>query len=289
MKVCLTCGRSFRAVDWNCPNCGQSPELHQGYLAFAPNLAENTAGFKKTFFEQLAGLEKGNFWFESRNRLLTWAIGRYFPGADNFLEIGCGTGFALSGIRREFPGLVLYGSEVLTSGLAFAEARVPSATLFQMDARRIPFENEFDVIGAFDVLEHIVEDEVVLSQLHRATNPGGGIMLTVPQHRFLWSVVDEYSHHQRRYTRDELVEKAKGAGFEIIRATSFVSIPLPLMLLSRLAWRRLQDDFDPLAEFKIVNILNVLLRKTMDFERTIIRNGFSFSAGGSLLVIARRL
>ena len=64
-----------------------------------------------------------------------------------------------------------------------------------MDARRIPFEDEFDVIGAFDVLEHIKEDEQVLVQMHRAVKSGGGIMLTVPQHMFLWSEQDVQAHH----------------------------------------------------------------------------------------------
>ena len=39
-------------------------------------------------------------------------------------------------------------------------------------------------IGAFDVLEHIQEDTAVLPQLFQATRPGGGIMLTVPQHPY---------------------------------------------------------------------------------------------------------
>jgi SAM-dependent methyltransferase len=59
------------------------------------------------------------------------------------------------------------------------------AVLFQMDARKIPFESEFDVIGAFDVLEHIEEDEKALAQIFHAVLPGGGLILTVPQHRFL--------------------------------------------------------------------------------------------------------
>ena len=51
---------------------------------------------------------------------------------------------------------------------------MPEARFFQMDARNIPFENEFDVIGVFDVLEHIEEDEIVFSQIFRAVKSGGG-------------------------------------------------------------------------------------------------------------------
>lgn len=288
MKVCLACGQRFEAGDWRCRGCGHSPELHNGYLAFSPDLAETNDGFDAEYFTQLAKLEAGHFWFRSRNRLLIWALRCYFPHARSFLEIGCGTGFVLSGIQRQFPDLILSGSEIFSNGLAFAEKRLPDVTLFQMDARHIPFEGEFDVIGAFDVLEHIEEDDAVLLQMFQATKPGGGIMLTVPQHRFLWSVVDEYSFHKRRYTRKELVEKVERAGFEIIRATSFVFFLLPLMLLSRVKLRRSQGDFDPAAELKIGHLLNVALEKVLGTERILIESGFSFPVGGSLLVIAKR-
>jgi len=288
MKVCLACGQRFEADDWRCPSCGQSPQLLHGYLALAPDLAEGNAGFNKESFEQLAEAEAGNFWFRSRNRLLIWALQRYFPGAKNFLELGCGTGFVLSGIQREFSELSVSGGDIFIEGLRYAEKRLPGVTLFQMDARRIPFEAEFHVIGAFDVLEHIAEDDAVLSQMFHATRPGGGIMLTVPQHPFLWSYVDEYSCHKRRYTRKELVEKVERVGFKVIRATSFVSFLLPPMLLSRIKRRKPRDDWDPMAELKIGGLLNLLLEKVLDFERILIKSGFSFPAGGSLLVIARR-
>ena len=111
-------------------------------------------------------------------------------------------------------------------------------------------------------------------------------MLTVPQHPSLWSVVDEYSFHKRRYTRKELVEKVERAGFEIIRVTSFVFFLLPLMLFSRLKQPRSQDDFDPTAELQIDDVLNTALEKVLGIERILIERGFSFPSGGSLIVVA---
>src|SRR5262249_4226043 len=154
--------------------------------------------------------------------------------------------------------LKLAGSEVFANGLAFAHERMPDVSLSQMDARHIPFDAEFDVIGAFDVLEHIEEDELVLKQMYQATKAGGGIVLTVPQHRFLWSRIDEYSMHKRRYSRRELVGKVKHAGFQIQHVTSFVFFLLPLMLLSRL---QRQDDgsgFDPNKEFQMLRFDRLL-------------------------------
>src|SRR5439155_11421755 len=143
------------------------------HLAYAPELANKSEGFEVDYFRQLAELEPGNFWFRSRNQLIVWALKRYFPQAESLLEIGRGTGFVLSGIKQALPGLSLTGSEVFSAGLTFAAQRLPGVELFQMDARRIPFTEEFDVIGAFDVLEHVKEDSEVLSQMYQATRKRG--------------------------------------------------------------------------------------------------------------------
>ena len=159
MKLCSSCDKPFDCGNWQCPHCFYEPEKIEGHLAFAPELAKDSEGFEADYFARLAEMEAGNFWFRSRNRLVVWALLRHFPEAKNFLEIGCGTGFVMSGIRLTFPELVLSGSEIFSEGLNFAAERLPGVELFQMDARRIPFREEFDLIGAFDMLEHVKEDE----------------------------------------------------------------------------------------------------------------------------------
>lgn len=96
MKACLACGQRFEGADWRCPNCGQFPQLLHGYLAFAPGPAEGNAGFNEASFEQLSKLEVKDFWFRSRNRLLCWALRKYFPNSKTLFEPRCGTGFVVS-------------------------------------------------------------------------------------------------------------------------------------------------------------------------------------------------
>jgi SAM-dependent methyltransferase len=232
-------------------------------------------------------MEAGHFWFEARNELLLWELYKYFPQMQSMLEIGCGTGFVLSALRRSFPRARLAGSEIFSAGLGFASERVPDGELFQMDARQIPFQEEFDVLGAFDVLEHIDADEDALHEMHKAVRPGGGILLTVPQHPSLWSASDDYAFHKRRYRRRELVSKVSRAGFDPVRVTSFVSLLLPVMLASRLNSRRHPAAFDPTAEFRIHPILNGFLLAIMGLERRLIR-AVSLPVGGSLLLVANR-
>lgn len=285
MKVCPRCAEHFASDGWQCPACGGEPGMISGFPAFAPALAADE-GFKDAYFHELVELEARNFWFRSRNKLILWALERYFGQAEKFLEIGCGTGFVLSGVASAFPRLSLSGSEISSAGLAHAVRRVPQARLFQMDARDIPFAAEFDVIGAFDVLEHIEDDEVVLRQMHRALRPGGGMLLTVPQHDFLWSRMDEHACHVRRYNRRELAGKIARNGFEIVRMSSFVSLLLPLMMASRSRRQASGTEYDVLAELRMGAFANAALEKLMAVERLAIRAGLNFPAGGSLLLAA---
>ena len=287
MRLCPKCGQALSRPEQPCPSCHHVTKTLAGHLAFAPEWAAHSEGFEAAYFARLAQLEGANFWFRSRNRLIIWTLKRYFPEAANFMEIGCGTGFVLSGVREALPNLDLSGSEIFSAGLAFAAHRLPGVELFQMDARRIPFRDEFDVIGAFDVLEHVRDDDVVLSQMHDALHKGGGIIVTVPHHPFLWSAVDTHAHHVRRYKTRELREKIENAGFNILRMTSFVSLLLPLLVISRFRKRQTDQELDD-SEVQAGPLINAALERVLDVERKIIRAGLSFPAGGSLLVVARR-
>ena len=248
----------------------------------------DTAGFNPDAFADLAALEEGHFWFQARNRLILWAVGKHAPGFARMLEIGCGTGFVLRALARRFPGAKICGSEIFTAGLSFAAQRVPAADLSQMDARDIGHLAEFDVIGAFDVLEHIAEDRLVLAQIRAALVPGGVLVLTVPQHPWLWSPADDYACHERRYTAGELAGKLTEAGFTIERSTSFVTLLLPAMLLSRWQRRRVAPDRQDLtAEFRLHPALNAVFLAIMQVEFLLLRAGLTLPVGGSRLVVAR--
>lgn len=289
MKRCLQCDTGFDRALGTCPACGRSPSEIDGFLAYAPEYARDGGGFKASYYAELARLEGANFWFRARNALILWAIGKYCRDFQSFLEIGCGTAYVLSGVAARYPSARLCGSEIFVEGLGFAAERLPSADFVQMDARRIPYSDEFDIVGAFDVIEHIQEDELVLSQMHGALKPGGCILLTVPQHAWLWSETDEYACHVRRYSASDLHRKIGNAGFEILRSTSFVSALLPALVASRLARRRAEGQaFDPMAEFAISPALNRLLEGVLAVERGLIRAGLSLPAGGSRLVVARK-
>lgn len=285
MKRCLECGLRFARPQAVCPGCGHGPAVVDGYPAFAAELASGGQGFREEFLVELARAEREHFWFRARAALIVWALRKYQPGLASFFDVGCGTGYVLSRVAEAFPGAALSGSELVAAGLRAASKTNPACELVQMDARRIPFADEFDAIGAFDVLEHIAEDGLVLSQMHAALRPGGLLLLTVPQHGWLWSPVDSHSGHVRRYGSAELQAKVRAAGFTVLRSGSFVSLLLPVLLASRLLMRRQPSAT---AELAVPAVLNRPLGGIMALERLLIRAGIDFPAGGSRFVVARR-
>ncbi|MBW4710824.1 class I SAM-dependent methyltransferase [Roseobacter sp. YSTF-M11] len=288
MKKCMNCAHIHRADLKKCDHCGQAPAVIGGFKAYAPALAREGGGFKASYFTELARLEEANFWFRARNRIVIWAAEKYAPDFSSLLEVGCGTGFVLSGLSKRFPDARFVGSEIFVDGLPFALQRVPSAELMQMDARQIPFVDEFDVVGAFDVLEHIKEDEIVLRELHSALKPGGVLLVSVPQHAWLWSAADDYACHERRYSAAELRSKIEKAGFDVLRSTSFVTTLFPAMVLSRLMNRGKKQDYDPTAEFTINPLLNAVFEKMLGLELACIKRGLNFPFGGSRLMVAKK-
>lgn len=290
MKRCLACGGYYNSTYPNCPECNVKPQFIDGFEARAPAFARESSGFKPEYFSELAKLEAANFWFKSRNAILIWALKTYAQVFESFLEIGCGTAFVLSGIAAAFPNTRLFGSEILTAGLGYAAQRLPQAKFMQMDARDIPFKDEFDVIGAFDVLEHIEEDQQVLAQIHQALKPQGIVMLSVPQHQWLWSAADEYACHVRRYTREEIETKVKKAGFEILRSTSFITVLLPAMMASRLLSKKVPaKEYDAQAELRLPQYVNSLFLLLLNCELALIKLGINLPIGGSRLVVAKRI
>ena len=289
MKYCLECNALYSSIEDKCPDCELTVQFIDGFPAYAPSCAQEGNGFKSSYFAELASKEAKNFWFRARTQLIVWALGRYSRGFNTFLELGCGTGYVLSGISNKYPNVQLQGSELFIEGLAFAAKRVPSVRLMQMDARKIPFAEEFDVIGAFDVLEHIKEDEKVLKQIFQALKPRGSLILTVPQHSWLWSPVDDHACHVRRYSARELNLKLKNAGFEMIRSTSFVTTLLPAMYASRIIAKLTKTNAQRGAELDISPWLNFIFEKCLRIEAWLIQCGINFPVGGSRLVVARKL
>lgn len=223
-----------------------------------------------------------------RNQLIIQSIRMFFPNAHRILEAGAGTGMVLSALAREFPDRTIHASELFLSGLEIIRRVIGEApvTLFQMDATRMPFDQEYNLIGMFDVIEHIDDDRLVIKNVFDALRPGGGFILTVPQHPALWSKADDAVHHKRRYRPGELQLKLKDAGFEILRATSYNMFLVPAMVLARSLER---GEYRPEREWALHPALNALLLGITKVEKFMLDAGVNLPVGGSQIVVARKI
>jgi len=289
MRLCPACGASLDGRTWQCPSCRASYDTDGPYIDLIcdqlgrAEYARPITGIA----ERLLHPEEGHFWFEERARLVAWMIAKSFPTATNLLDVGCGTGHVLSRIAEQIPHLAISGGDVSGSSLVEARRWLPTVPLYRMAVENVPFESEFDVICCLDVLEHLDDDAKALHEMHRAVKPQGGLVLTVPQHPYLWSSHDLCSGHVRRYTWQSLSKVLSRTGWEVLYTSSFVTFLLPMMIVSRMRVRRARTEVSSL-ELAPPPIVNTLLRMVMRFERLLLERGARFPVGGSRIVVARR-
>ncbi len=267
--------------------------LIDGIKCFSPDVAKSYSDYPDGGFDITDENAKSSFWVHSRNRLFKRIVRKHLNASSgtSLLEIGCGTGEFIRNIS-DTENLNITGSEVYLKGLAIAKKKLPEVEFIQLDVTQGIIDARFDMIVAFDVIEHIDDDIAAISNIYEMLKVGGTLVVSVPQHMLLWSRLDEIVKHKRRYSRPELVAKLQANGFAIGYLTSFVFVLFPLMLVSRLLdKRREHPDTDGQALEKRVSfppLLNWAMDGLMRIDELLIRIGFSLPFGGTLLVVARK-
>ena len=265
-----------------------------GIKCFSPEVANDYTDYPDGGFDLTDRNEESSFWVGSRNRLFKSIVYRHMAstGKTKFLEIGCGTGNFIRQIVGN-ANLQITGSEVYLKGLLYAKKNMPNVEFIQFDVTQGKIDEQFDVIAAFDVIEHIENDLAAISNINQMLHGGGVLVITVPQHMFLWSRLDEIVKHKRRYSRRDLVNKLTENGFDVSYCTSFVFALFPLMLISRLFDKgRDQSQPDEVAFEKRVRFssaVNWICDLFMRIDEALIRAGISLPFGGTLLVVARKI
>jgi SAM-dependent methyltransferase len=262
-------------------------------------VAASAESYDPAFFAQLFAVEDRHFWFRNRNRILGNLVCqltyRLAPGY-RVLEVGCGTGNVLRMLDRACPRGFVIGMDLFAEGLQYARRRT-ARPLVQGDVHAAPFAIPFDIVGLFDVLEHLPDDRQVLSDLATLLAPGGRLLLTVPAHAALWSYFDEAAHHCRRYSPADLERKLVAAGYEVEYLTQYMAILFPLVWLGRrlMALRRQRgasraNHAALLAgqEFRITPVINELLMALLALEVRLIARRRRLPLGTSLLAVARK-
>jgi SAM-dependent methyltransferase len=254
---------------------------------------EGAPGYDPHFFDTLERVEGRHFWFVSRREVILDALRRAVPDLPDraLFDIGCGSGGLVEFLEAE--GVTVRGAcDAYLESLEIVRRRVRAPLVLVDEGRLPPLGPGQTALGLFDVLEHLDDDRGLLRFLHSTLAPGGVLVLTVPAHPFLFDDRDELAHHRRRYRRSELRDKLVEAGFEIRLLSHFMAaLVLPLLvsraftgLLPR-SWRRRRER--QILEFRVVPVLNGLLKSLLAVERLVLRVG-GLPFGSSLIAVATR-
>ena len=280
-------------MQYSCQNCGKTYPDNKGIISFARDTQKNEEYFPNNAFERLYASEEKNFWFRVRNKIIGNAVARYLSPQSRIIEVGCGTGYVSRYLKK--MGYHIECADLFFDALQFCKVRDAGDFYYQYNLSDQIFIEEFDGICAFDVLEHIADDETILKNMHAALKPDGILFVTVPADRRLWSAMDIHAEHKRRYSLQELRTKIEGNGFKVIKMSYFMTFLYPFILLSRKFSLRTgnmntnetkkQIQKEVMNELQPNVIINSLFFLIFSLEVPLI-SSFTLPFGSSLLCVA---
>jgi SAM-dependent methyltransferase len=219
------------------------------------------------------------WWYRARTELLEAALGAHLGRPRRVLDVGSADGPSVGWMRRHGRRVAL---DLHPQGLAPGEGVCGSATA-------LPFPDAtFDVVAAFDVVEHCEPEELAVAELARVLAPGGRLLLSVPAYQWAWSDHDVRAGHHRRYTRRRIVRAVEDAGLEVQRATYGFAAVFPFFLAERVQ-RRLRGPAGPEDSRlpSVPPVLDRLLRALCRVDRWLLRRR-DLPFGSSVFVAAVR-
>lgn len=231
----------------------------------------------------LFAVKDGHFWFTHRRLAIREAARDCLADKSRarVLDLGCGDGEVLAELSRVSYAV---GLDPRVNDLTLARRRGVTR-LVAARGDRVPFTRSFDLVGLFDVVEHVAEDVNLLRGAAALAVPGGFVLLTVPADPRLWSKFDRYAGHYRRYTRRALEGLLRDAGLEQVRLLPLFRILWPLARVNALLGRH-QEVSDAGHEYRVAGFWNALLRGALALEQLLFRSS-ERGIGTSWLAVAR--
>lgn len=236
-------------------------------------------------YDRMRVLQETHWWFVARRRILADQIARLpLPADPRILEVGCGPGGNLDMLKR-FGHVEAIEPDAESRDYAAGRAGVTVRSGLLPD--RLPdFEAPFDMIAAFDVIEHVDDDAGAIRALGSLLNPGGVLVTTVPAGAWMWSRHDEHHHHKRRYALPAYRRLFEGAGLSVRRATHFNTLLFPPIAAVRLLQKLTRSEGGN-DEAVPAPAINAALTRLFAAEAGLLR-AVDLPFGVSILLIAER-
>jgi SAM-dependent methyltransferase len=249
-------------------------------------------------YDQFRELEEKHWWFLGRNAIFSHLVRESIvpklglpPGAVRSFDLGCGMGAHLGFLAEHGPAT---GADLEAACLRHCASRGFRRVLFA-DGTRLPFADEsFDLVTAFDTIEHIPDDRATFRECFRVLRSGGRMFLSGPAWQFLYSHQDRVVHHQRRYTIGSLRKLFAEAGF-VVEKASYINFFLFPLILPAVLLLKLKEALRPPApgdqttnaSVRFSSWSNRLLLWIFAAERHVLTR-CSVPLGHSVIVIARK-
>jgi SAM-dependent methyltransferase len=164
------------------------------------------------------------WWYRARADLLRAALQQYVGRPARLLDVGSADGPSVRWLTATGHRVAV---DIDPRGLARGDVCGSAIDL--------PFvDGAFDVVAAFDVLEHCEPEAGALAEMTRVLTPGGRLLISVPAYQWAWSRFDELNHHHRRYTRRRVVAAVETHGLEVLRASYLFMGTFPFFAAERL-------------------------------------------------------
>lgn len=284
MIVCTVCGAELERGEKYliCPAGHCRAEISGGIVTFGP--AGSSQDYDPAMYGILSQIEKDVFWFRGRNEVILQLFAKYVNGNERVIDIGTGTGAVARALFDN--GYKVAVSDIHAQSLVHAMS-LGIKELYRFDLLDAPFKEHFDVVGIFDVVEHLEDDASAVKKIHQLLVPGGKVIATVPAYPFLWNNQDVAGRHKRRYTFAGFAELFQSNGFEVVAVKGFNIFILPLLLLRALtngvSCGDLENEIKKLA--KIRGVTNSILLWLTRVENLLFRR-IAPRFGGSIALVA---
>lgn len=239
----------------------------------------------RLIYDRIRELETDHWWFVGRRKILRRLLQRLAPPAGaRILEVGCGAGGNVP-LLREFGDVKALEPD--DESRAYASDRLGLSIDTGLLPDGLPYQPEtFDLVCAFDVVEHVDDDAGSVKALASLVKPGGAMLTTVPAYQWMWSHHDVLHHHKRRYLLPAYRKLFEDAGLKVETATYFNTLLFPLAAVQRTAKRLLKDD--SADDTMPPSWLNKALAGVFSMEAPLaVGGGLPF--GLSIAVIARKV
>lgn len=238
-------------------------------------------------YKKVGNIKELHFWYKARLNLISNLFNKILGGSGKkfkILDIGCGIGTEIK-ILKNYGEITVIDKN--KKALEIAGNEGVKRIWADVEEIAIP-KKSYDVICAFDVLEHLNNDKKSLEKIYASLKKNGYLFFTVPAFPSLFSTHDLAMGHKKRYLKKEVISLLKTTGFNIVKINYWNTILFPLIAVVRIIKKLKKGSAIESDAHKIPKIINVVLYHILNLENKNIFFNLTSPFGLSIYGVAKK-